>query len=140
MVPGLDIISPLTKGAAHHRAAPFFILITMEQLNKVELRGNVGAVRIQNVGDRKVARLTVATNIVYRGQDGCCVIETTWHNVTAFDGKDINLDNLEKGARVEITGRLRNQRYTTADGEDRYSTEILANKVAIIEEPLTMQQ
>lgn len=69
MVLGLIIIQLLTMGAALHLVAPFFIIITMEQLNKVELRGNIGTVRIQNVGDSKVARLSVATNIIYRGQD-----------------------------------------------------------------------
>ena len=48
----------------------------MEQLNKVQLRGNIGSVRIQNVGNSNVTKITVATNLAYRGQDGCCVIET----------------------------------------------------------------
>lgn len=111
----------------------------MEQLNKVILRGIIGSIRIQNVGNSKVARLTVATNLAYRGQDGCCVIETTWHNITAWEGYEIQgLDKLGKGDHVEIIGRLRNQRYTGEDGEDRYSVEILAQKLAIITDPLTM--
>lgn len=113
----------------------------MEQLNKVTLRGIIGSVRIINVGDRKVARFTVATNLAYKAQDGSPVIETTWHNVTAWEGKDIhNLDKLEKGSTVEVVGRLKNQRYTTADGEDRYSTEIIAHTISIITEPLKMEE
>ena len=113
----------------------------MEQLNKVMLRGIIGSIRIQNVGNSKVARFTVATNLAYRGQDGCCVIETAWHNVVAWEGENIHdLDKLEKGSKVEITGRLKNQRYTTADGEERYSVEILAQKLAVITEPLTTQE
>lgn len=69
----------------------------MEQLNRIEIRGNVGNVRIQNVGGRNVARMTVATNLAYKAQDGCAVIETTWHNVTAFEGKEIHgLEKIEK--------------------------------------------
>lgn len=113
----------------------------MEQLNKVILRGIVGSVRIINVGDRKGARMTVATNLAYRGQDGCCIIETTWHNVMAWEGKDIHdLDILCKGDRVEVTGRIKNQRYTTSDGEYRYSTEILAHTVNLLTDPLTMEE
>lgn len=112
----------------------------MEQLNKVQLRGIVGSIRIQNVGNSKFARLTVATNLAYRGQDGCCIIETTWHNVTAWEGKGIHdLDKFEKGSKVEVVGRLKNQRNTTSDGEDRYSTEILAHTISIITEPLKME-
>lgn len=113
----------------------------MEQLNQVQLRGYIGNIRIQNVGGSKVARFSVATNLAYRGQDGCCIIETTWHNVVAWEGKDIiDLDKLLKGTSVEITGRIRNQRYTGEDGIDRYSTEILARSLCIITDPLKMQE
>lgn len=113
----------------------------MEQLNKVILRGIIGSVRIINVEDRKGARMTVATNLAYRGQDGCCIIETTWHNVKAWEGQGIHdLDILCKGDRVEVTGRIKNQRYTTSDGEYRYSTEILAHTVNLLTDPLTMEE
>ena len=113
----------------------------MEQLNKVQLRGIIGSVKIFNVGDRKCAKITVATNLAYKGQDGCCVIETTWHNITAWEGKNIQcIDRLGKGTKVEISGRLKNQRYIGEDGMDRYTTEILAQTVSIITEPLIMEE
>ncbi len=113
----------------------------MEQLNKVQLRGIVGSIRIQNVGNSKFARLTVATNLAYRGQDGCCIIETTWHNVMAWEGKDIHdLDKLEKGSNVEIVGRLKNQRYTSADGTDHSCVEIIASSLEILKENLLMEE
>ena len=84
----------------------------MEQLNRIELRGNVGSVRLQAVGDKQVAKLTVATNYIYKGKDGEPVIETTWHNVTAWEGKNIaNLSKVEKGDKVHILGRLRKKIY-----------------------------
>lgn len=113
----------------------------MEQLNRIELRGIIGSVKIFNVGDRKCAKITVATNLAYKGQDGCCVIETTWHNVTAWEGKTIQcIDRLGKGTKVEISGHLKNQMYIGEDGMDRYTTEILAQKLDIITEPLTMEE
>ena len=52
----------------------------MEQLNRIEIRGNVGAVRLQVVGNSRVAKISVATNYVYKGRDGDPVIETTCYS------------------------------------------------------------
>ena len=56
----------------------------MEQLNRIELRGNVGNIKLQTVGDKLAARFTVATNYAYKDKDGSAVIETTWHNINAW--------------------------------------------------------
>ena len=57
----------------------------MEQLNKVELKGVVGSVRLQKIGNNtQVANFTVATSLAYKDKAGCLIIETTWHNVTAW--------------------------------------------------------
>ena len=113
----------------------------MEQLNKVQLRGYIGSIRVQTVGCSKVARFTVATNYGYRSQDGYAVIETTWHNVTAWEGNTIHdLDSLKKGDAVDVIGRLKNQRYTSADGTERSSVEILASSLMVITEPLKMEE
>ena len=112
----------------------------MEQLNKIELRGNVGNIRIQAVGDNEVAHFSLATNYAYKGKDGIPVIETTWHNVTAWSGgKTADLANLQKGQCVEVQGRLRNQRYTSSDGTERSSVDILAREVKVIDDRLTME-
>lgn len=58
----------------------------MEQLNRLEIRGNVGNVNILKVGETRVAHFSVATNFAYKGRNGEPVIETTWHNVTAWEG------------------------------------------------------
>ena len=108
----------------------------MEQLNRIEIRGNVGSVRVQNVGDTKVANISVATDYGYTTKDGSSVIETTWHYVTAWEGKDIqNLDQLKKGSFIHVIGRLRNRKYTTPDGIERIAYDIVANKVELIERP-----
>lgn len=106
----------------------------MEQLNKVELIGVVGSVKINKMGDALCARLSVVTNYAHKDRDGGAVIETTWHNVVAFDGRDKDcLEDLQKGMTVNVVGRLRNVRFTGADGEDRTVTEILANKLKIVD-------
>lgn len=111
----------------------------MEQLNKIELRGTVGSVRLQTFNDSRMARITLATNYAYKDRDGMAVIDTAWHNVVAWEGKFIqNLEQIEKGMNLYVQGRLRYQKYTGSDGIDRYSTDILANRVTLIEgiEPL----
>lgn len=106
----------------------------MEQLNRIELRGNVGNISLQSVGTRLAARFTLATNYAYKDKEGAAVIETTWHNINAWQGKGIcNLREIQKGSKVYVSGRLRTQRFVGADGEERYSYEVVARTVSLIE-------
>ena len=107
----------------------------MEQINFVHILGTVGSVRTQNIGGKNVARMTIATNLAYKGADGCAVIETTWHYVTAWEGEGIaDLAKITRGAKLDITGRLRTQRYTGSDGTGRTNTEIVAKTLTLIDE------
>lgn len=108
----------------------------MEQLNKIEIRGTIGSVYVKDFGNTKVANISVATDFCYTTKDGSAVIETTWHYVTAWEGKDIqNLNQLKKGSYIHVIGRLRNRKYTTADGIERIVYDIVASKVDLIERP-----
>jgi single-strand DNA-binding protein len=112
----------------------------MEQINKIELRGLVGTVKLQVVGEKKVARFTVATSLAYNDKTGAAVIETQWHNVNAWEGKYINcLERLRKGDKVGLIGRLRYTKFTGSDGQEHNSTEILANRLIIIEDEDVLQ-
>ena len=114
----------------------------MVQLNRAVIRGIVGSVKITEVGDTKMARMAVATNYAYKAKDGSCILETVWHSVVLFEGHGISgLEEVSKGDKVHIEGRIRNQRYTGADGVERTSTEILAQKFERIvsDEPLRME-
>ncbi len=112
----------------------------MEQLNHIELRGIVGSAKVQRIANANVANFTLATNIAYRDKDGTPVIETTWHNVTAWEGKGIaDLTRLEKGSKVHLVGRIRNQRFTGADGSERTSTEVVARSLAFLPSEETLQ-
>ena len=106
----------------------------MEQLNKVELIGTVGTIRMTEVGEASSARLSLATNYAYRSKDGAAVIETTWHNVVCFEGKAVcPIQEIVKGDTLHVLGRLRIQRYTGADGVERQAVEIVANRIHIHE-------
>ena len=112
----------------------------MEQMNRIELRGNVGSVRIQTTNDKKMARFTLATNKAYKDRNGEPVIETTWHNVSAFEGKNIqNLDRLEKGSKVQVVGRVRIQKIMGLDGNERTFYDVLASKVTLIEDDAPLE-
>ena len=109
------------------------IMEHQQNINRVELQGNVGSVRLTTVGERKVIRFSVVTNRIYRNNDGDMVIETTWHSCTAWDGKDIcPLEDIVKGTPVHLTGRLQMSRYTDQDGVDRAVTEIVANTLEVV--------
>lgn len=111
----------------------------MEQLNRIELRGNVGSVRLQTYEGNQMAHLTLATNVAYKDRDGAAIIETTWHNISAWEGRNIqNLDCISKGSKLYVQGRLRTQKYIGADGVERTSTDVLANRLVLIDgdEPL----
>ncbi|MCR4860518.1 MAG: single-stranded DNA-binding protein [Bacteroidales bacterium] len=112
----------------------------MEQLNKTELRGVVGSVRVQTYEDNRMARITLATNYAYKDREGSAVIDTSWHNVIAWEGRNIQgLDRIAKGTKLYVVGRLRYQKYTGTDGVERNATEILANRITIIDDPEPMQ-
>lgn len=104
----------------------------MQQLNQVHLRGIVGLVKETKTGnDHSITLLNVATKFAYRSQDGSAVIDTTWHSVTGYD-----IEPIKKGDKVDIIGRLRNQKYTDKDGNEHYSTDIMAKEIHKIDEPL----
>lgn len=106
----------------------------MEQINRIEIRGYVGSVSYYNNTDRPMARMTVATSYAYKDREGGAVIETTWFSVIAWEGKGIApLSKIAKGSKVQVTGRIRNQKFTGSDGQERTSSEVYANKLSIIE-------
>ncbi|MBO6248454.1 MAG: single-stranded DNA-binding protein [Bacteroidales bacterium] len=113
----------------------------MEQLNRIEIRGNVGSVNILKVGNTRVAHFSVATNFAYKDRNGEPVIETTWHNVTAWEGnKGIpSLDLISKGFPVYVVGRLRVQKYISGDGTERTSYDVIANTLEIVDSNVTPQ-
>ena len=113
----------------------------MEQLNKVELRGVVGSVRLQTFEDNnRMARISLATNYAYKDRDGTAVIDTSWHNVVAWEGRYIQgLEKITKGSKLYVCGRVRYQKYTGVDGVDRIGTDILASRLQLIEDQEPMQ-
>lgn len=105
-------------------------------VNKVILIGNLGAdpeVRYTQSGTA-VANLRIATNERWRDrQSGEQQERTEWHRVVLF-GKlgEIASEYLRKGSQVFIEGRIQTRKWQGQDGQDRYSTEIVANDMQML--------
>jgi single-strand DNA-binding protein len=103
--------------------------------NKVTLIGNLGnAPEIKSLeNNKKLARVSIATNEVYKNQKGERVTDTTWHNVIMWSPlADIAEKLLKKGSEVAIEGKLINRSYTDKDGIKRYITEIQASELVLL--------
>ena len=107
----------------------------MEALNKIELRGNVGNVRLAEIGNGRVVNFSMATNYLYKNKDGEANVETTWFNVAAWESKGMpDLSRIQKGVPVYVCGRMRQVKYAGADGVEKQVYEVLAGKLQIEEE------
>ena len=106
-------------------------MIETEFLNRVELRGRVGHdPRVTSVGEAQVARFSVATNEAFRGKNGELREETTWHNVSAWAGRNVmDFKDIRKGTFVSLVGRLRNIRFMGNDGNERNIVEVVAGRL-----------
>ena len=108
----------------------------MEHINRIEIQGNVGTIRLNEHHGRKVANFSVATELLYKSREGVAIAETTWHNIVAWSGKDIeDLSLISKGTPVHVIGRIKTSKYTSADGVEKFYSDIMASKVEIVREP-----
>jgi single-strand DNA-binding protein len=101
-------------------------------LNKVQLIGNLGQdpeIRSTNNGTT-VATLSVATSHNYKDKSGNRQENTEWHRVIVWDKTAEFCGNyLSKGNKVYIEGRLQTRKWQDKDGNDKYTTEIIASTV-----------
>lgn len=112
----------------------------MEQLNKVELRGMVGNVTLLDFDHSHLARFTLATSYAYKTRSGTPVIETTWHNVRAWEGRAIqDISGIDVGKCLHVFGRIHQNDYVAPDGSMKRYMEIIASKVVIEEEKAEIQ-
>lgn len=103
----------------------------MEFINKVELRGVVGRSVVTPAGEHKIVRFSLLTEYAYRTADSN-LMETQWHNVFASDSVTKDLDGIKKGAWVEVKGRIRSERYTDSEGQNRIVPQVVATEVNVV--------
>jgi single-strand DNA-binding protein len=99
------------------------------------LIGNLGkdAETRFTTSNMSVTSFTLATTHSYKGKDGNWVNETTWHNISAWSLSDYFKNNLKKGKKFYIEGRIQKRDYTDKDGVKRYSVDVVAEKIIPLE-------
>jgi len=101
----------------------------MAGVNRVILLGNLGKdpeVMTLDSGV-KFANIRIATNESYKGKDGNWVEQTEWHSVALW--RWLAEKNLVKGDTVYVEGKLKTRSWDDKDGNKRYTTEIVADKL-----------
>lgn len=107
----------------------------MASVNKVILVGNLGRdpeVRYMPSGDA-MANLSIATTDTWKDKGGEKQERTEWHRVVMF-GKlaEIAGEYLKKGSQVYIEGRLQTRKWTDKSNIERYTTEIIADRMQML--------
>lgn len=105
-------------------------------VNKVILVGNLGNdpdVRY-TAGGAAVANISLATAETWKDKDtGEKQERTEWHRVVFFGRlAEIVGEYLRKGSQVYVEGRLQTRKWQDKDGNDRYTTEIVANDMQML--------
>ena len=105
-------------------------------INKVILVGNLGAdpeTRYMPSGSA-VTNLSVATSETWKDkQTGEQKERTEWHKVAMFNRlAEIAAEYLRKGSQVYIEGKLRTRKWQDRDGNDRWTTEIVADEMQML--------
>ncbi len=104
-------------------------------VNKATLIGNLGndpEIRTTSGGSR-VATISVATNRRWTSRTGEMQEETQWHRVVAWNKlAEIAEQYLKKGDRIYVEGRIQYRQWEDQNGQNRYSTEIVANDMVML--------
>ena len=104
-------------------------------INKVILVGNLGndPETRYTQGGMAITRISLATTSMRKDKDGNQQERTEWHRVVFF-GKlgEIAGEYLRKGSSVYVEGSIRYDKYTGQDGQEKYSTDIIADEMQML--------
>ncbi|MCB0477939.1 MAG: single-stranded DNA-binding protein [Crocinitomicaceae bacterium] len=104
--------------------------------NRVSLIGRTGketeVLDLKN--DKKLAKVTLATNDYYYNAEGEKVEDTQWHNLVMF-GKTAEVAEkfVKKGQKIAIDGKIVNRSFETKEGEKKYITEVHVNELELLD-------
>ena len=106
-------------------------------VNKVILVGNVGVnPELRHTpNDSAVTQLSIATSETWKDKaTGETQERTEWHKVVLFNRlAEIASQYVKKGSKVFIEGALRTRKWTDAQGVEKYTTEIIANEMQLLD-------
>ena len=108
----------------------------MAAINKVILIGNLGKdpeVRYTPNGNA-ICNVSVATTRTWKDKtSGEKQEETEWHRVVFYDRlAEIAGEYLKKGRPIYVEGRLKTRKWQNKEGQDVYTTEIIANEMQML--------
>ncbi len=106
-------------------------------INKVIIVGNLGTepeTRYTPAGSA-ITNISVATSESWKDkQTGERVERTEWHRIKFFNRlAEIAGEYLKKGSKVQIEGSLRTNKWQDKNGQDRYTTEIVASEMQMLD-------
>ncbi len=105
-------------------------------LNKVQIIGRLGAdpeLKYSQTGTA-MCSLSVATDESYQDREGNKVQRTEWHRISVFQRSAENCATyLTKGSLVYVEGSLQTRKWQDQNGQDRYTTEIKAQRVQFLD-------
>ncbi len=106
-------------------------------LNKVMLIGNLGAdpeIRYANNGNA-IANVNIATSESWKDKNtGEMVEKTEWHRVVFFRRlAEIVGEYLKKGSKIYVEGKLQTRKWQDKEGQDRWTTEIVASEMQMLD-------
>ncbi len=109
----------------------------MSGINRVTLIGNVGQepeVRYMQNGDA-VANVSIATSESWKDKNtGEKQEKTEWHRVVFFRRlAEVVSEYVKKGSKIYIEGKLQTKKWQDKDGNDRYTTEIVADRMQMLD-------
>ena len=104
-------------------------------MNKAILVGNIGKEpELKSISDVSYCAFTVATNESYKDKNGEWQTKTEWHNIVTWrNTAEYASNNLKKGNQVLIEGKITTRSWEDQQGNKRYTTEIIAEKVKLLE-------
>ena len=103
--------------------------------NSVRLVGHLGnEPEVKTTAtNKKLAKVSIATNSSFKNEKGEKVEETQWHNLVLWDKNAAVAEKyLHKGSEISIEGRLSSRSYTDAAGVKKYFTEIIVNEILLL--------
>ncbi len=104
-------------------------------INKVELIGYAGRdAEVREIRSGiSLASFSLATSENYRDKNGDWQSNTSWHNIVLWnDNAKKAGEEIKKGSRVSVTGKINYRNYESKSGEKRYVTEIIVNEFEVI--------
>ena len=112
-------------------------------VNKVLILGNLGSdpeIKYTKAGD-PVANISIATSESWKDKNsGDLQEKVEWHRVVMFSRlAEIAEQYLKKGSKVFVEGKLQTRKWQDQEGKDRYTTEVVAKEMTMLDSRSTSQ-